>query len=108
VLPIVALARWAAMSAGVTIASTPERLRAAASAGTLPTADAHSLTDAFELINDLRLEHQVTQIRAGVEPDDYVAPDELSALRRTQLKETFRAVTAIQKRIAADASLGVR
>ena len=32
-LPIVALARWAAMSAGVTIASTPERLRAASRRG---------------------------------------------------------------------------
>ena len=108
VLPIVALARWAGMSAGVTIASTPERLRAASSAGTLSAADAHSLSDAFELINDLRLEHQVAQIRAGVAPDDYVAPDELSTLMRTQLKEAFRAVTSIQKRIAGEASLGVR
>ena len=36
VIPIVDLARWAGMAAGVTSASTIERLRAAGSAGTLP------------------------------------------------------------------------
>ncbi|MGI8714406.1 MAG: putative nucleotidyltransferase substrate binding domain-containing protein [Solirubrobacteraceae bacterium] len=107
IVPIVALARWAAMSAGVTIASTPERLRAAGSAGTLSAADAHSLADAFALVNDLRLEHQVAQIRAGVTPDDHVAPDELSALMRTQLKEAFRLVTEIQKRVITELRLGV-
>jgi CBS domain-containing protein len=98
-IPIVALARWAAMSAGVTSASTAERLRVAASAGTLSVADAHTLADAFTLINDLRLEHQVMQMRAGATPDDYLAPEELSPLRRTQLKEAFRAVADVQKRV---------
>jgi CBS domain-containing protein len=98
-IPIVALARWAAMSAGVTSASTAERLRVAASAGTLSEADAHTLADAFTLINNLRLEHQVMQLRAGATPDDYLAPEELSALRRTQLKEAFRAVADVQKRV---------
>ncbi len=108
VIPIVALARWGAMAAGVTSASTTERLRAAAAAGTLPTADAHTLIDAFELINNLRLGHQVDQLRAGLEPDDHVNPAELSPLTQTHLKEAFRAVTAIQKRVAAELSVGVR
>ncbi len=107
-IPIVALARWAAMSAGVTSASTAERLRAAGAAGTLSAADAHTLADAFELINNLRLEHQVRQLRAGSPPDDHLAPDELSALRRTQLREAFRAVTDIQKRVGAELRLGAR
>lgn len=107
-IPIVALARWAAMSAGVTSASTAERLRAASAAGTLSGADAHTLSDAFELINDVRLEHQVRQLRAGAPPDDHLAPDELSALRRTQLREAFRAVTDVQKRVGAELRLGAR
>ncbi|HEX3834683.1 MAG TPA: putative nucleotidyltransferase substrate binding domain-containing protein [Solirubrobacteraceae bacterium] len=105
-VPIVALARWAAMSAGVTSASTAARLRVASSAGTLAVADAHTLADAFTLINNVRLEHQVRQLRAEVAPDDYVAPDELSPLRRTQLKETFRAVADIQKRVDGQLRLG--
>jgi CBS domain-containing protein len=107
-IPIVALARWAAMSAGVTSASTAERLRVASAAGTLSVADAHTLADAFTLINNVRLEHQVRQLRAEVAPDDYIAPDELSPLRRTQLKEAFRAVADIQKRVDGQLRLGTR
>jgi CBS domain-containing protein len=107
-IPIVALARWAAMSAGVTSASTAERLRIASSAGTLSMADAHTLADAFTLINNVRLEHQVRQLQAEVAPDDYIAPDELSPLRRTQLKEAFRAVADIQRRVDGRLRLGTR
>lgn len=107
VVPILDLARWGAMAAGVAFASTLERLRAAGNAGTLPPADAHTLVDAFELINNLRVEHQVTQLRAGAEPDEHVNPAELSPLMRTQLKEAFRAVTSIQKRLAGELSAGV-
>jgi CBS domain-containing protein len=105
-IPILDLARWAGIAAGVTSASTIERLAAASAAGTLPAADAHTLEDAFMLINNLRLEHQVSQLRAGTDPDDYVDPAALSALMRTQLKDAFRAVTAIQKRVDSELSLG--
>jgi CBS domain-containing protein len=102
VIPIVDLARWAGMAAGVTSASTIERLRAAGSAGTLPAADAATLEDAFELIAALRLRHQAHQLRVGEQPDDYVDPGALSALTRSHLKEAFRAVASVQKRVAAD------
>jgi CBS domain-containing protein len=101
-IPIVDLARWAGMAAGVTSASTAERLRAAGTAGTLSAADAHTLGDALELINGLRLAHQVEQLRAGQEPDDFVDPAALSTLTRRHLKEAFRAVAAVQKRVAAE------
>ncbi len=107
-VPILDLARWGAMSAGVTSATTPERLRAAAEAGTLAPADAHTLHDAFELINNLRLEHQVAQIRSGRSPDDHVDPEALSSLMRVQLRQAFRAVAVIQKRVAAELDAGPR
>ena len=107
-LPVVDLARWAGMAAGVTSASTPERLHAAAESGTLSRSDARTLEDAFELIVGLRLEHQVNQLRAGVAPDDHVDPDSLSALTRSYLKEAFRAIASVQKRVAAELSLVVR
>jgi CBS domain-containing protein len=96
------------MAAGVTSASTPERLRAAGAADVLSPADAHTLLDAFELINNLRLDHQVQQLRAGETPDDHVDPAELSGLMRTHLKEAFRAVTSIQKHVGAEFSVGAR
>ena len=103
-VPILALARWGAIAAGVTIASTRERLQAAGAAGTLPDGEAETLRDAFTLINNLRLEHQVTQLRAGQPPDDHLSLDELSDLMRAQLKEAFRAIAAIQKRVASEAA----
>jgi CBS domain-containing protein len=108
IVPIVDLARWGAVSAGVTSASTLERLRAAGEAGTLSTEDAHTLSDAFELINNLRLEHQVAQMRAGRRPDDHVDPHELSALMRAQLRQALRAVAGIQRRVASELRAGTR
>jgi CBS domain-containing protein len=108
VIPIVDLARWAGMAAGATSASTTERLSVAGAAGTLPAQDAHTLQDAFELISSLRLAHQVQQIRAGAEPDDHVDPTMLSSLTRSHLKEAFRAVASIQKRVASELTVGAR
>jgi CBS domain-containing protein len=106
-LPIVDLARWAGMAAGVTSASTTERLRAAGAAGTLSAQDAHTLEDAFELIGALRVQHQIGQLSAGREPDDYVDPAMLSGLTRTHLREAFRAIASIQKHVASELTVGV-
>jgi len=108
VLPIVDLARWAGIAAGVTSASTVERLRAAAAAGTLSDAHARTLEDAYGLITELRVEHQIEQLRAGQPPDDHVDPARLSRLTRSYLREAFRAVASIQRRAAAELSAGVR
>jgi len=107
VLPIVDLARWAGMAAGVTSASTSERLHAAAAAGSLSETQSRTLQDALALITGLRLEHQVQQLRAGQEPDDYIDPATLTRLTRSYLKEAFRAVASIQKGVAAELSMGV-
>ncbi len=108
VLPIVDLARWAGIAAGVTSASTVERLRAAVAAGTLSETHARTLEDALTLITDLRVEHQVDQLRAGEQPDDFVNPATLSGLTRSYLREAFRAVASVQKHVAAELKMGVR
>jgi len=104
-LPIVSLARWAGLAAGVLCASTPERLRAARDAGVLVPTAADTLIESFELVSELRLEHQVAQLIAGTEPDDFLDPSELSGLTRSYLKEAFRAVATVQQTISSDMSL---
>jgi CBS domain-containing protein len=104
VVPITDLARWAGMAAGVACASTTARLSAASDAGTLSASDALTLRDAFELTCQLRLDHQVAQIEHGLEPGDVIALDELSPLNRSYLKEAFRAVVSVQRRVANDVS----
>ena len=102
VVPITDLARWAGLTAGVTCASTTARISAAREAGTLTTSDAQSLQAALELVCQLRLDHQVAQMEAGQEPDDAIDPHELNSLTRSYLKEAFRAIAAVQRRIAND------
>ena len=105
ILPVAALARWGGIAAGVVSASTVERLRSASAAGTITADDARTLEEAFELFTDLRLAHQIDQLRNSDEPDDFLDPATLSSLTRSHLKEAFRAVASVQRRIGAELSL---
>jgi CBS domain-containing protein len=107
-IPIVDLARWAGMHAGVASASTVERLQAAEAAGTLDSPDARTLIEAFGFIFSLRLDHQVEQLRRGEAPDDFIDPRTLNPLARSYLKEAFRAVASVQSGLATELSLGAR
>jgi len=107
-IPIVDLARWAGMAAGLASASTLERLLAAEAAGTMESAEAQTLAEAFGFISSLRLDHQVEQLRRGEAPDDFIAPKTLNPLARSYLREAFRAVASVQGNLSAELSLGVR
>ena len=106
-LPIVDLARSAALAAGVAAASTPARLDVAEAGGTIAPKDVGVLRDAFDLITDLRLQHQVQQLRNGEAPDNHIDPSALSPLARSYLKEAFRAVARLQKGLMADMRTGM-
>jgi CBS domain-containing protein len=107
-IPIVDLARWAGMAAGVASASTAERLRAAEAAGTLDSSEARTLAEAFDLIFALRLDHQVEQLRRGEAPDDFIDPSALNPLARSYLRSAFRAIASVQSGLATELSLGIR
>jgi CBS domain-containing protein len=134
-IPIVDLARWAAMAAGSTSgsgtsgtsgtsgaggagggssawgassASTLDRLRVAEAAGTLEGSQAQTLAEAFGFIFSLRLDHQVEQLRRGEVPDDFIDPKTLNPLARSYLREAFRAVAAVQSGLANELTLGIR
>jgi len=96
------------MSSGVTCASTRERLLAASGAGVLTAVDANTLIESFELVSELRLDHQVAQLVAGAEPNDFVDPSELSTLTRSYLKDAFRAVASVQQHVASELSFPLR
>ena len=99
VLPIVDLARWAGVAAGSTATGTVPRLRAGAAAGILSEEHARILAEAWDLLTGLRLGHQVERHRAGLPPDDHVDPATLNPLARRYLREAFRAVIAVQRRV---------
>jgi CBS domain-containing protein len=101
-LPIVNIARYAGLVAGTKSTSTVTRLQAAGAADVLPSSDATSLEEAYRLMTALRMEHQVRQLEAGTDPDNYVDPKALNALTRRYLREAFRLVATIQKRLGAE------
>jgi CBS domain-containing protein len=107
-IPIVDLARWAGVAAGVASASTVDRLRAAEAAGTLDGPQARTLMEAFGFIFSLRLDHQVEQLRRGETPDDFIDPKTLNPLARSYLREAFRAVASVQSGLSTELSLGIR
>ncbi len=99
VVPIVEFARRAGAAVGLPEGSTPERLRAAAQDGMLTDADAGTLVDAFELALELRVDHHMQQLRAGAVPDDQLTPANLSPLTRDHLRDVFRSVAGVQRRL---------
>lgn len=98
-LPVVDLARWAAMSTGLTGASTIQRIEAAEAAGALGQTDAATLRDAFALFTELRMNHQVAQLEAGDPADDRLDPGALSPLARANLRQAFREIARVQRGI---------
>ncbi len=99
IVPIAALARWAAVRAGGEEGSTTERLRAAADGGVLTDDQARTLTEAFELALELRIGHQLEQVEAGQAPDDLLDAAAMSPLTRGRLRDVFRAVSAVQREL---------
>ena len=106
IVPITDIARLLALSLGKGQVNTVDRLRACAGTPVLSTDMAENLEDALEFIASVRIQHQANQIRRGVTTDNYVPPDQLSALEREHLKHAFKVIQLMQetmsKRFGAD------
>ncbi len=96
-VPIIDIARVAALSAGIGEINTLERLRAAGRVNALSRDGAANLEDAFEFIGTLRVQHQVRQMRASEATDNYLKPEELSSLERRHLKDAFGIIDTVQE-----------
>jgi CBS domain-containing protein len=96
--PIVDLARWAGVEADCWQGSTPSRLLAAGARDALTESEASTLADAFELVFELRARHHVGQLADGQDPDDLLEAATVGTLARGQLRDVFRAVSAVQRR----------
>jgi CBS domain-containing protein len=99
-LPIANVARWAALSVGATALGTQDRLRAAAGSPVLTAEDAETLGDVFEIVQRMRLRHQLEQFQAGETPSDTIRPRDLSSIEASVLGEAIGEITAIQRRMA--------
>ena len=98
-LPIVNIARWAALSIGSTALSTTERLFDAAGSELLSSADAATLIEVFEVLEDLRLRHQLEQVETGEKPTDTVQLRELNSIDRDILSTAVKEIAAVRRRL---------
>lgn len=96
VIPVVDLARIYALRGGIEAVNTRERIVAARDLGVISRTGAHDLLDAYDLIAETRLRHQAAQIARGAAPDNYLAPEALSDLERSHLRDAFLVVKTMQ------------
>jgi CBS domain-containing protein len=98
-LPIVNIARWAALSVGSAALPTPERLRAASGSAMLPDEQANTLIEVFELLQRLRLRYQLMQQQAGDRPSDLINMSRMSSIDRSVIAQAVREISSVQRRM---------
>jgi CBS domain-containing protein len=99
ILPVVNLARFHALAAGITISSTVDRIDAVASVGGLPASEAAALSEAFTVITRLRFAHHAASIEAGRPAENLIDPGALTPVARTELREALHSVRRSQKQL---------
>jgi CBS domain-containing protein len=100
------LARLYTIRLGRTEKRTLSRLEAASAAGLIGDDERAGLQEAFRLLWQIRLEHQVRSAREGIDPDDYVDPKMLGPISRRGLREAFTIIAGQQRAIALE--FGIR
>ncbi len=95
--PLADLIRIHALACGSSARNSFERLQDIIAADLLPKGRGPDLRDALELISRVRIRHQALAIEEGREPNNNVAPEDLSDFERKNLKDAFQILSNAQK-----------
>ncbi|ORA39405.1 hypothetical protein BST13_02645 [Mycobacterium aquaticum] len=98
-LPVVSIARWAALGVGSTELQTVKRLRDASGSALLPSAQADRLIEVFEILQRMRLRHHLNRLRHGQRPTDLIDRDDLSPIERSMIGQAVREINTIARRM---------
>lgn len=98
-LPVVSIARWAALGVGSTELQTVKRLRDASGSSILRDAEADRLIEVFDILQRMRLRHNLNCLHHGKQPSDLINRDELSPIERSMIGQAVREVNAIARRM---------
>ncbi len=96
VVPVVDLGRMYALQGQLTEVNTRARLKAALNAKITSAKGGRDLLEAYDLVAQMRLEHQARRIKAGKAPDNYLPPDVLSDFERSHLRDAFVVIKTMQ------------
>ena len=97
-LPIQNLARYQALSRGITIQATLDRLAAARDLDADAAECVRTLRESYLTIKQLQLEHHADAVREGRPSDNTIDTRALRPVTRANLQEALRAVAAAQTR----------
>jgi putative nucleotidyltransferase-like protein len=62
--------------------------------------DADTLGDVFEIVQRMRLRHQLEQLEAGGTPSDMIGQRDMSTIDASVLDDAIREILAVQRRMA--------
>ena len=96
VVPVVDLGRIYALKGQLPQANTRARIAAGIEAGAVSGSGGRDLLDAYDMIAEMRLDHQAAQIKRGEKPDNFMAPSHLSDFERSHLRDAFVVVKTMQ------------
>ncbi|MDY6964170.1 MAG: putative nucleotidyltransferase substrate binding domain-containing protein, partial [Pseudomonadota bacterium] len=100
VVPVVDLGRVYVLMARLTPVNTRARLLAAEEARIISESGARDLIAAYDLIAELRLRNQASQVKAGARPNNYLGPYDLGDFERSHLRDAFVVVRTMQSALA--------
>ncbi|MBS1108951.1 MAG: putative domain and cyclic nucleotide-regulated nucleotidyltransferase [Anaeromyxobacteraceae bacterium] len=100
IAPVVFLARCYGLAVGSHARSTLERLRAATRAGLMGTDASATVIDAYRYLLGLRLRMQLKMLSEGKPATNIVSLAQLSAIERSRLKDSLRAIGSWQDKAA--------
>ena len=92
VIPIVDLVRIHSLAHGISAVNTRERIEQLMDHKVLTIADGRNLLDAFDYIQQLRVQNQSRQIARGETASNYSNPKDLPDLARKHLRDAFTVV----------------
>ncbi len=100
ITPLIDSVRLFALEKGVTETSTRGRMQALKDKHSIIKEYSSDLEHAFDFLMLLRVQHQYEQIKAGVQPDNFINPDRLSSLEKKTLREVFHLISRLQDLIS--------
>jgi CBS domain-containing protein len=98
-LPIQNLARYHALSRGITIQATLDRLAAVCDLDADEAGCCRALREAYLTVKQLQLQHHADAVREGRPADNTIDTRALSPIARANLQEALREVAAAQARV---------
>jgi CBS domain-containing protein len=92
ITPFVNFARILALRYKIRETNTLARLHVLAQEKILDESLRAKAVDAYEMQMQLRIIHQLNQIETDIQPDNHIAPDELSELEKRMLRDAFEVI----------------